>query len=162
MLKAFCLSFRSVSLATQNGSFIPRQWLHVAAKDQKVTVDVMYTSVNPKTYQLSRWMINCKMNFGGNNLLSWKEDQGEVFVFASAVKSLLFWNNTWQRLFFLNIFVQDCSHRTENDHVTSPGGLSKQDTQRLTPSFGFATLWIPFLSSMAYAKKKKNDVLRIL
>lgn len=51
--------------------------------------------------------------------------------------------------------VQDCSHRTENDHVTSPGGLSKQDAQRLTPSFGFATLWIRFLSSMAYAKKKK-------
>ena len=41
---------------------------------------------------------------------------------------------------FFNIFVQDCNHRTENDHVTSPGGLSKQDAQRLTPSFGFATL----------------------
>ena len=63
---------------------------------------------------------------------------------------------------FFNIFVQDCNHRTENDHVTSPGGLSKQDAQRLTPSFGFATLWILFLSSMAWAKKKKNDVPGIL
>ena len=63
---------------------------------------------------------------------------------------------------FFNIFVQDCNHRTENDHVTSPGGLSKQDAQRLTPSFGFATLWILSLSSMAWAKKKKNDVPGIL
>lgn len=161
MLKAFCLSFRSVSLATQNGSFIPRQWLHVAAKDQKVTVDVIYTSVNPKTYQLSWWMINCKMNFGGNNLLSWKGRSGGSICICQCCEELIILKQHMATSIFFNIFVQDCSHRTEN-HVTSPGGLSKQDTQRLTPSFGFATLWIPFLSSMAYAKKKKNDVLRIL
>ena len=69
-----------------------------------------------------------------------KKIRGNYTCISQCCEGLIILSQHMETSIFFNIFVQDCNHRTENDHVTSPGGLSKQDAQRLTPSFGFATL----------------------